>query len=95
MECNTPLESSQRGLQVCFKPHLNLRSEQRVISSQSPGSPNRDNFGTPPLESRGKKPFGCGCHEVTQRILYGGRWWLPPSSDRGESCESKVAHCLS
>jgi len=20
-----------------------------------------------------KKPFGCGCHRVTQRILYGGR----------------------
>jgi hypothetical protein len=26
---------------------------------------------------------------VTQSILYGGRWWLPPSSGRGESSESK------
>jgi hypothetical protein len=25
---------------------------------------------------------------VTQSILYGGRWWLPPSSGRGESSES-------
>jgi hypothetical protein len=23
-----------------------------------------------------------------QRILYGGRWWLPPSPGRGESNES-------
>jgi hypothetical protein len=24
-----------------------------------------------------------------QRILYGGRWWLPPSPGRGESSVSK------
>jgi hypothetical protein len=42
-------------------------------------------------DSRDKKPFGCGpCGEL-QNILYGGRWWLPPSSGRGESCESIVA----
>jgi hypothetical protein len=23
-----------------------------------------------------------------QKILYGGRWWLPPSPGRGESSES-------
>jgi hypothetical protein len=23
-----------------------------------------------------------------QRILYGGRWWLPPNPGRGESSES-------
>ncbi len=61
------------------------------MNSQSPESPNWDSFGTPPWESRDKKPFGCGCHEVTQRILYGGRWWLPPSPGRGESYESRVA----
>jgi hypothetical protein len=32
---------------------------------------------------------------ATQRILYGGRWWLPPSPSRGESSESKVARGLS
>jgi len=26
---------------------------------------------------------------VSQRILYGGRWWLPPSSGRGVSCGPK------
>jgi hypothetical protein len=44
----------------------------------------RDNFGTPTWESRENVPF-----ENVQRILYGGRWWLPPSPGRGESCVSK------
>jgi hypothetical protein len=65
------------------------------MTSQSPGSLNWDNFGTPPWESWDKKPFGCGCREEVQRIIYGGRWWLPPSPGHGESCESKVARGLS
>jgi hypothetical protein len=65
------------------------------MTSQSPGSPNQDNFGTPLWESRDKKPFGCECSRVTKRILYGGRWWLPPNLGRGESYESKVARGLS
>jgi hypothetical protein len=72
-ERDTPLESSQGELQVCFRPRPNRRSEQRVMTSWSPGSPNRDNFGIPPWESRDKEPFGCGCDGVTQWILYGGR----------------------
>jgi hypothetical protein len=44
IECDTLLESSWGELQVCFRPHPNPRSEPGVISSQSPGSPNRDNF---------------------------------------------------
>jgi hypothetical protein len=94
VECDTPLESSQGELQVFFRPHPNRRFEQRIMNSQSPGSPNQDSFGTPPWESRDKKPFGCRCHKETQRILYGGRWWLPPSSGHGESCESRVARGL-
>jgi hypothetical protein len=65
------------------------------MTLQSGGSPNRDNFGTPPWESRDKKSFGCRCRGEAQRILYGGRWWLPPSLNRGESCESRVAYGLS
>jgi hypothetical protein len=57
------------------------------MNAQSPGSPNWDNFGTPLWESREKKPFGCRCSGVMQSILYGGRWWLPPSPGRGESSE--------
>jgi hypothetical protein len=88
VECNIPLESSQGEVQVCFRPHPNRRSEQEVMSAQSPGSPNWDSFGTPLWESREKEPFGCRCGGVTQSILYGGRWWLPPSPGHGESSES-------
>jgi hypothetical protein len=49
----------------------------------------RDNFGTPFRESREFVPFGCSLHRELQSILYGGRWWLPPSPGRGESCVSK------
>ncbi len=91
-ECNTLLEISQGDLQVCSRPHPDQRSEQGVMSYQSPESPNRDNFETPPWESREKVPLGCRCGGVTQRILYGGRWWLPSSLGHGEFCESKVAH---
>ncbi len=57
------LESSRGELQVCLKPHPNRRFELGVMSFQSPGSPNRDSFRTPPWESPDKKPFGCRCHE--------------------------------
>jgi hypothetical protein len=94
-ESNIALESSQRELQDCFKPHPNPRSEQEVMDAQNPGSPNQDNFRTPPWESWEKLPFGCGLRGELQRIPYGGRWWLPPSLGRGESSESKVARGLS
>jgi hypothetical protein len=42
------LESSQRELQDYFRSRPNPRSEQGVMDAQSPGSPNRDNFKTPP-----------------------------------------------
>jgi hypothetical protein len=92
VECDAPLEKSQWEIQVCFRPHPNWRSKQGIMSCQSLKSPNRDSFETPPWESREKVPFGCRCGGVTQRILYGGRWWLPPSPGHGESYESKVAH---
>jgi hypothetical protein len=55
------------------------------MDAQSPKSPTRDSFETPPWESREKVPFG-----ELQIILYGGRWWLPLSPSRGESSESKL-----
>jgi hypothetical protein len=88
VKCNTSLESSQRELQDCFKLDPSRRSEQEVMDAQSLGSPNRDSFGTPLWESREKVTFGCKSCRGTQRILYGGRRCLPPSSNRGESSES-------
>jgi len=59
------------------------------VSVQSLGSSTRDSFGTPPWESRENVPFGCSSCGELQRILYGGRWWLPPSPGCGESSVSK------
>jgi hypothetical protein len=93
--CNMSLERSWWELQLCFRPHPNWRSEHEVIALQSCRSSNLSSFETPLWESRDKKPFWCGpCGEV-QSILYGGRWWLPSSPSRGESCESGVACGLS
>jgi hypothetical protein len=43
------------------------------------------------ISGQDKKLLGCGPHGELQSILYGGRWWLPPSPSRGESFESEVA----
>jgi hypothetical protein len=94
-ECNMALESSRRELQDWFRARSDRRSGWEVMMAQSLGSPNQDNFGTPLWESRDKESFGCGRGGATQRILYEGRWWLPPSMGCGESSESKVARGLS
>ncbi len=52
--CEISLESSQWGLQFCFKLHLNPRSAHKVMRTQSRGSPNFKNFRTPIWESREK-----------------------------------------
>jgi hypothetical protein len=85
-----PLESSRQGLQLRFRPHLDQRSTQEVIVLQSCRTLNLGDFETSIWESRDKKPFGCHSPGEVQSILYGGRWWLPPSPGHGESCESKV-----
>jgi hypothetical protein len=48
IECDEALESSRGELQLWFRLHSNQRSEPRVVSVQSPKSPTRDSFGTPP-----------------------------------------------
>jgi hypothetical protein len=58
------------------------------MNAQSLGSLSRDSFGTPLWESWEKVSFGCKCGKEAQRILYGGRWWLPSNLGRGESSES-------
>jgi hypothetical protein len=40
VECDTPLESSWRELQICFKPHPNSRFKPEVMSSQNLRNPN-------------------------------------------------------
>jgi len=83
------LESSRQELQLWFRPRPDPSLGRGAMSVQSPGTPTRDSFRTPTWESQEKEPFGCSLRSETQRILYGGRWWLPPSPGRGESCVSK------
>jgi len=55
------------------------------MALQNCGNPTLVVLGLPFGNLGTKRPFGCGpCGEV-QRILYGGRWWLPPNPGRGES----------
>jgi hypothetical protein len=86
------LKNSWQRLQLCFKPHLDQRSTQEVISVQSGKSPNFGNFKTPDLGVLGKMTFGCNPHGQSHIILWKGRWWLPPNLGRGESCEFIYVH---
>jgi len=83
------LESFWGELQLWFGPHSNRKSELGDMNSQSPETPTQDSFETPPWESWEKVLFGCSLGGKLQRILYGGRRWLPLNLGRGESNESK------
>ncbi len=52
-----------------FILHLHWRSAHKVISPQSHGSPNRENFRTLTWKFRDKMPFGCGPRGEAQSIL--------------------------
>jgi hypothetical protein len=69
VKCDMPLESLWRKLELWFRPRPDLSSGREVMDAQSPGSPNRESFGTPPWESREKVPFGCSLHAKLQKIL--------------------------
>jgi hypothetical protein len=83
------------GLQLCFRFHLNRRFAHKVMGLQSRRNPDFGNFGTPIWESRGKMSFEYWPYGQAQSILWGGRWWFPPSLDCDESYEFVFAHGLS
>ncbi len=71
-----------------FSSRCDQTPQSGVMSSQSPETPPgtvSGQFRTPTWESRENEPFGCSPRGVSQRILYGGRWWLPPSPGHGVS----------
>jgi len=80
------LKSSQLELQLWFRLRPDPSLGRGAMAVQSPGTPTRDNFGTPTWESREEEPFRCSLGGELQSIQYGGRWWLPSSPGRGESC---------
>jgi hypothetical protein len=94
-ECHTPLESFWQELPLCFKPHPNRRSEQRVIVSQSCMSPKLWQFRDSSLGVSGQKDIRMWVPRGGIENILRGRWCLPLSLGPGESCESKVACGLS
>jgi hypothetical protein len=45
--CDIPLKISRRGLQLCFRTHLNRKSAHKVVGPQNRESPNFENFEIP------------------------------------------------
>jgi hypothetical protein len=68
MACNISLESSQEGLQLCCRPHLNLKFSHKVMGPQSHESPNFGNFGILIWKSRDKCHLDVGLME--RHIVY-------------------------
>jgi hypothetical protein len=85
-ECDTELERSWRGLQLWLRPCGDRTLQSGVMAVQSSGSLARTISG---LHFGSLKNLCLHCE--LQRILYGGRWWFPPSLGRGESCVSKCS----
>ncbi len=89
------LRRATRLVQSSSRSENGARSSDGPKSRESKPRQFQDSFETPLWESQDKEPLGHGRSGATQRILYGERWWLPPSPGRGESSESKVARGLS
>jgi hypothetical protein len=78
------------SLQTLSQSEVKVRSYECPKSQESKPGQFRDSFGTPLWESWDKESFGRGCGGVMQKILYGGRWWVPSSPGCGESSESML-----
>ncbi len=91
MACHISLESSQHGLQLFFRHHLNRRSTQKVMGIQSCGSANFKNFGTPNLGLPGQNDIWVLAMWPSIDNTIRGKVMGSPSSSCGESCESMFA----
>jgi len=74
--CDIPLESSQWGLELCFK---NISIE----GFHANGNLNFGNFDTPIWKSQDKMSFGCGsrqeAHNIRGKVVASpkfGPWWV-------------------
>jgi len=83
--CYIPLESSQQGLQLFFKPHLNERSAHKIIDLQSCRNLNFENFGTSNLRVSGQNdtwvmtPWPCKENTIMGKVVVSpqsGLWWV-------------------
>jgi hypothetical protein len=69
--CHIPLESSWRGIQLCFRPHLDKRFAKEVMGLQSRRNLDFGNFGIPTWESQNKWHLGVG-HLIRNKEYYKG-----------------------
>jgi hypothetical protein len=88
MTCDIQLESSRQELQLCFRSHSIKGLLTKLWGSKVAGVPTSAISGLPPRSPDTKNHLDVG--SVASHIVYykGGRWWLPPSPGRGESCVS-------
>jgi hypothetical protein len=66
--CDTPLKSSQQGIQLCLRPHPNWRFAHKVIAQQSHENSDFGNFETPICGPGTKSHFDVGFME--RHIVY-------------------------
>jgi hypothetical protein len=67
--CDISLESSQWGLQLCFRPHFNLRSAREVMGPPKSRESQPWQFQDSHLGVTDKMPFECGPRGEAQSIL--------------------------
>jgi hypothetical protein len=85
--CHIPLKTSWRGLQLCFRTHLDWRFAHKIMGLQSCGSSNVKNFGILIWESWDKKHLGASPmarHKKYYKGEGGGSsksrpWWVVSS----------------
>jgi hypothetical protein len=92
--CHISLESSRRGLQLCFRLHCDRRSTEEVMRPQSPGSPCWRDFGTPTRESQERKAIWMQAPWRVTEYTIRGKVVASPSPGRGESCVSVLPVAL-
>jgi hypothetical protein len=74
------LESSQQGLQLCFRPCFNWRFAQEVVGFQNSGSFNFENFEILDLGVLGKMTFGATPMASHRKHYKGEGGGFPPKS---------------
>jgi hypothetical protein len=79
----------RRRLQLCFRPHLNLRFACEVMVPKIARVAILA-ISRLPLRSLGKKAIWMWASWRGTNYTIRGRWWLPPSPGHGESCDSKL-----
>ncbi len=74
--CDISLESSQQGLQLCFRLHLHRRCTHKIMGPQSHRSPNYGNFRTPTWVL---VPWPCIKYIIRGKVVASpksGPWWV-------------------